>query len=166
MLDYLEEQYWQITETFRHSPPQPITVQLFPEREFRSVTLAPDWAGGVYDGKIRVPLGGLTRLTPDARRVLVHELTHAVVHSKSRGGAPRWLHEGLAQMAEGRTLLRRDARALSSRLEATPESRWAAIEIRPFLAASDNPKHPQRRGITLPQLPMSFDHAGCWRDRL
>ncbi|HXV75208.1 MAG TPA: hypothetical protein VD788_02745 [Candidatus Polarisedimenticolaceae bacterium] len=136
MIDYLETQYWVITESLRHAPPRPITVQLFPLQQFREVTRAPDWAGGLYDGKIRVPLGGLTRLTPDAQRVLVHELTHAVVHSKSRGNAPRWLHEGLAQRSEGRTLLRADRQAIAAELRAFPPERWATLEFSYPLALS------------------------------
>jgi len=127
VLDYLEEQYWVITQRLRHSPAQPITVQLLPTRDFRDVTQAPEWVGGLYDGKIRVPLGGLTRLTPDAKRVLVHELTHAVIHSKSRGGAPRWLHEGLAQMAEGKQVLRSELQAIGEVLRTTRPDQWGEI---------------------------------------
>jgi tetratricopeptide (TPR) repeat protein len=129
VIEHLEEQYWIVTESFRHSPAQPITVQLFPEREFREVTRAPEWAGGLYDGKIRVPLGGLTRLNTDAKRVLTHELTHAVVHSKSRGNAPRWLQEGLAQMAEGKRPLRRDRKTIANQLEQIPSDQWGSLEF-------------------------------------
>jgi tetratricopeptide (TPR) repeat protein len=129
VIEHLEEQYWVVTESFRHSPGQPITVQLFPEREFREVTRAPDWAGGLYDGKIRVPLGGLTRLTTDAKHVLTHELTHAVVHSKSRGNAPRWLQEGLAQMAEGKRPLRRDLQSIAKQLNQLPPDQWGSLEF-------------------------------------
>lgn len=104
VMDHLEEQFWVLADRFDHEPTQPITVILHPDQEFRELTRAPEWVGGVYDGKIRVPLGGLQRLDPGARRLLVHELTHAVIHSKTRGNCPRWLHEGLAQMAEGRRL--------------------------------------------------------------
>ena len=127
MIDYLEDQFWFVTETYRHTPAQPITVQLFPLKEFREVTRAPDWAGGLYDGKIRLPLGGLSRLTTDAKRVLLHELTHAVVHSKSRGTAPRWLQEGLAQTAEGRILSRADRQSIVRQLERVDDDRWSTI---------------------------------------
>jgi len=36
-------------------------------------------------------------------RILVHEYAHATVHDLTRGRAPRWLHEGLAQALEGTT---------------------------------------------------------------
>lgn len=104
VMDHLETQYWELADRFRHAPPQAIPVQLLPTKAFRDVTQTPEWVGGLYDGKIRVPLGGLRRLDPRARSVLVHELTHAVVHSKTRGRCPRWLHEGLAQVAEGKAL--------------------------------------------------------------
>src|SRR5204862_3294319 len=61
----------------------------------------PDVAG-LYDGKVRVPIGGLRRLDPEARGVLRHEAAHAFITGKSRGAAPRWLQEGLAQWAEGK----------------------------------------------------------------
>ena len=123
MLDYLEEQYWVVTDTLRYNPAQPISVQLLTREQFRDVTQAPEWAGGIYDGKIRLPLGGLSRLTPDAKRVLVHELTHAVIHGKSRGAAPRFMHEGLAQMAEGKKVLRSELRAIVDELQSVSPER-------------------------------------------
>ena len=126
MTELLEELYWSLAETFELAPLQPITVVLYPQQEFRDVTQLPEWVGGVYDGKVRVPLGGLRRLDPVARRLLTHELTHAFVHAKTRGQAPRWLHEGLAQRLEGRRLSVVDRQGMLQRLHETAPAEWEA----------------------------------------
>lgn len=126
VMDYLEDTYWKFSTTFRHAPLQPITVLLYPSQEFRDVTQAPEWVGGLYDGKIRVPMGGLKRLNGQAEALLSHELAHAFIHSKTRGAAPRWLHEGLAQIFEGRYLSRADQQQVAGMLaEGSPES-WVS----------------------------------------
>jgi tetratricopeptide (TPR) repeat protein len=122
--EYLERQYWVLAERFRYSPSQPITVLLYPTREFRDVTQSPEWVGGIYDGKIRVPLGGLRRLNPTAEAVLNHELTHAVIHAKTHGRCPRWLHEGLAQISEDRYLGRADQETIVKSLAGQDPSKW------------------------------------------
>jgi len=126
VVDWLEDRYSALARRFRHYPEQPITVLLYPEREFRDVTRAPEWVGGLYDGKIRVPLGGLRRVDAGARAVLVHELTHAFVHDMTRGNAPRWLHEGLAQVIEERPLTRAERVEVAERVARTGPTRWDA----------------------------------------
>jgi tetratricopeptide (TPR) repeat protein len=124
MTDFLEDRFTELTQLYRHAPSQPITVLLYPQQEFHDVTQVGSEVAGLYDGKIRVPLGGLTQLTPSACRVLTHELTHAIVQSKSRGNCPRWLHEGLAQIAESRTVRRADTVKLAKSVRADNPATW------------------------------------------
>lgn len=124
MTDFLEDRFRDLTGTYRHAPSQPITVLLYPKQAFRDVTQAGNEVAGLFDGKIRVPLGGLKRLEPDAERVLSHELTHAIVQSKTRGNCPRWLHEGLAQMSEPRALRRSDIAMLARSVRPNDPATW------------------------------------------
>jgi len=103
ILQYLEDEFSAMVTRFDFYPRQPISIIVYPQRQFHEATLAEENVGGLFDGKIRVPIAGLKRLDPTSRAVLIHELTHAFVSGKSRGTAPRWLHEGLAQHVEGRS---------------------------------------------------------------
>jgi tetratricopeptide (TPR) repeat protein len=127
--DFLEDKYRELADVFRHAPSQPITVLLYPNQQFRDVTQAPDQVVGLYDGKIRVPLGGLHRLGESAQRVLAHELTHAFVYSLTRGNCPRWLHEGIAQRMEGRTLTRTAGAQVKALLQAGDPAQWTSQPI-------------------------------------
>lgn len=114
ILQYLEQEFSGMVTRFDFYPRQPITVIVYPQRQFHEATLAEGNVGGLFDGKIRVPIAGLKRLDPRARAVLVHELAHAFISGKSRGAAPRWLHEGLAQQVEGRTTAAAVGRTLAA----------------------------------------------------
>jgi len=78
-------------------PNQPISVVLYTSEQFRDITRAPIWAGGAYDGTVRVPMRGALANPQELDRVLAHEYTHALVHSLAPRNVPAWLHEGLAQ---------------------------------------------------------------------
>lgn len=82
---------------------EPVIVILYDRRQFDRVARVHPWVSGLFDGKIRLPLGGTLPSRRELERLLVHEYAHAAVHHRSRGRAPRWLHEGLAQALEGRT---------------------------------------------------------------
>jgi hypothetical protein len=99
---YLEEQWPIVALKFDYSPREPIAVVVYTDREFRQATMTDTDVAGLFDGKVRIPAGGLRHLDGWSRTVLRHELAHAFIAGKSGGGAPRWLHEGLAQVIEGR----------------------------------------------------------------
>jgi len=84
-------------------PSETIVVILYPNQAFRDITRTPSWVGAMNDGKIRVPVSGLTQMTPDLARVLKHELTHSFVRQITLGHCPIWFNEGLAQLEEGAT---------------------------------------------------------------
>ena len=81
-------------------PPDRIVVVLYDRQQFGSVTRVHGWVTGLFDGKIRLPAGPLPPRR-ELERLVVHEYAHAAIHYASRGQAPRWLHEGLAQSLEG-----------------------------------------------------------------
>jgi len=118
ILDYLEGQFRILETRFDHYPLQPIIVILYPHRQFYEATQADANVAGLYDGKIRVPIGGLQQINAEARHVLLHELAHAFIAGKSRGTAPRWLHEGLAQQVEGKTTPAATGTALAKAFQA------------------------------------------------
>jgi tetratricopeptide (TPR) repeat protein len=70
---------------------------------YRQTTGGPDWSGGQYDGKIRVPLvTGSRGIDSKLRRVFAHEIVHACM--ANLGSWPAWLHEGFAQKLSGDAL--------------------------------------------------------------
>lgn len=115
LLALLESQYQDLARDFDVTPTEPITVILYTNEAFRDVTKAPTWSAGVYDGKVRLPLDGLGGVTDALREVTKHELTHSFVHTRSRGRAPAWLQEGLAQYEQGRRIGYGNARLLLDR---------------------------------------------------
>lgn len=83
------------------APRERVTVILYDTVQFQAVARVHGWVTGLFDGKIRLPVGGALPPRRELERILVHEYAHAAIHDLARGRAPRWLHEGLAQALEG-----------------------------------------------------------------
>ncbi|MCL4522546.1 MAG: peptidase MA family metallohydrolase [Acidobacteria bacterium] len=101
VLKRLEDHFAVIESELSFSPSDSIGVILYTAQAFRNVSRAPGWAGALNDGRIRVPVQGLTSMTPELSATLKHELTHSFVFQKTRGQCPVWLNEGVAQYLEG-----------------------------------------------------------------
>ncbi|MDH4100490.1 MAG: peptidase MA family metallohydrolase [Nitrospirota bacterium] len=100
VLSILEEAYGRLGRELSHFPSEDIVVILYSNQQFRDVTLSPGWAGGVFDGKIRIPIGNIDLNDLRLERVVRHEFTHALVHSIA-ASIPTWFNEGLARYFEG-----------------------------------------------------------------
>lgn len=100
VLDILDTAYNRVGSDFEHYPDARIPVILYTRQEFRATADGPEWSGGVYDGKIRLPIRGLREITPQVRAILFHEYTHVVIRELTKGNCPTWLNEGLAMLEE------------------------------------------------------------------
>ena len=100
----LESEYDDLVRQLGVAPRASIPVILYTEQAFFDVTQAPSWSGAVNDGKLRIPISGLSSMTSDLARVLKHELAHSFVNQASGGRCPTWLNEGIAQAVEGKSL--------------------------------------------------------------
>jgi tetratricopeptide (TPR) repeat protein len=100
----LESEYDDLVRQLGIAPRNSILVVLYTEQGFFDVTQAPSWSGAVFDGKLRIPINGLTSVTPELARVLKHELTHSFISQLASGRCPQWLNEGIAQAMEPKQL--------------------------------------------------------------
>lgn len=106
VVESLERAYWRVGRALDTLLNEPVPVVLYTREQFRDITRSPSWAGGLYDGRIRVPVSGLgdralaARELAELDRVLAHEFTHALTQSLGGRRVPTWLDEGLATALE------------------------------------------------------------------
>lgn len=105
VIDTLEEAYFEYYELFGVDPVREnerrLRVALYTPEEFREVTGLGHWAGGAFDGTVKVPVEDFDRDERRWRETLRHELLHAFVREVGGRDVPGWLNEGLAQHLEG-----------------------------------------------------------------
>jgi hypothetical protein len=104
ILTVLESDYDDLARDLGTPPRDNILVTLYTEQAFFDVTRAPSWSGAINDGKLRIPISGLNSMTSELARVLKHELAHSFINQISAGRCPPWLHEGIAQLLEPKSL--------------------------------------------------------------
>ncbi len=98
----LRDTYRKVGQQLDYFPEHTITVILYPEADFEKVKSLSHPVGGLYDGKIRLPLKPGRMTGGRLERILWHEYTHALVHDLGKGRCPLWLNEGIAQVQEAR----------------------------------------------------------------
>jgi tetratricopeptide (TPR) repeat protein len=99
VLTMLEEIYLRVGQELNLYPKRQIPVILLTNQAFFDITGSPQWAGGVYEGHIKVPVDNYDLKL--LRIVLAHEYVHAVMFDRLSFRCPWWLNEGLAQYLSG-----------------------------------------------------------------
>ena len=108
----LDEAFNTLHDRLGEYPREEIPVVLYSQVTFRDVTLAPDWSGGLFDGRvIRIPVGGLSSVEEAAGLlgILNHEMTHAFLYRMASKGCRSGSARGWRPRSRGGTR-RRSAR--------------------------------------------------------
>lgn len=103
ILATLERQFGDLERDLGYSPRETISVLLYTDQQFFDVTKAPAWVSAINDGKLRMPINGITEVDTQFSRILKHELAHSFVNQLTKGRCPTWLNEGVAQLMEPRS---------------------------------------------------------------
>ncbi|MCA1900853.1 MAG: tetratricopeptide repeat protein [Candidatus Hydrogenedens sp.] len=101
VLSVLERAYLEIGRKLGGVFPQgPIQVILYDVEQFNAVVQLGQTVGGVYDGKIRIPvINNKGNILPDdeIKRRIYHEYVHVVMYELLKDKVPWWVNEGLAE---------------------------------------------------------------------
>ncbi len=127
LVSTLESHYNDLVRDLGVAPRGSIAVILYTDQAFFDVTQSPSWAGAVNDGKLRIPVNGMSSVTPELSRVLKHELAHSFINQLSGGRCPQWLNEGIAQAMEPKSLSSH-GRRLAELFKAQQEIPFNALE--------------------------------------
>ncbi|MCA8925553.1 MAG: tetratricopeptide repeat protein, partial [Planctomycetes bacterium] len=145
----LEDAYERVGQLLGRYPNRQVPVVVYPAADgLTEASGAHRWIGGLYDGRIRVTADALSA-PGEARRLLAHEYTHALLHSVGGSKVPAWLQEGLAQLAEGSSLPappRRGQAPTLAQLSQSFAQAGAAEAARRYAAAAHFVRHLSARG--------------------
>jgi len=145
ILATLEDAYVEVGSDLAYYPDVRVPVLLYSHRDYADVTQSPDWAGAVYDGKIRLPMAGMRGMTKRFSAILYHEYMHVLVHFMTGNNVPYWLNEGLAELS-GRRIDSAPLTDLTAASETGQLLEWRDLE-KPF---SDIPED---------QVPLAYEQS-------
>lgn len=116
MLQVLDEEYTRIAFQLGCRAAEKVTAIAQSRQAYMAGTQAVEWSGGMFDGRIHVPVSDSRVVSAQTRKVFAHELTHACLHEL--GSWPSWLQEGLAQVVSGDRLPAVERAALEQMIRA------------------------------------------------
>lgn len=90
-----------VATDFQFNQQQKIPVVVYTLDQYQqTLTDAPEWSEGAYDGKLRIIIPKNNINPKQINTTIVHEYTHAVIGNLTNNLCPRWLNEGLAKYEE------------------------------------------------------------------
>jgi tetratricopeptide (TPR) repeat protein len=106
--DILERAYESLGQDLGVYPKERVQVGIYVTKTFAEIGgIPPEFAEhvlGFYDyQKLRLRLSASQAGSLALERLSRHEYAHLLIHQATKGRAPRWLHEGLAQVVEPRS---------------------------------------------------------------
>jgi hypothetical protein len=102
MLGVLDDEFTRISAELGCTAQERVIAVAQSADAYRQSTNVPEWSGGLFDGRIKVPVFDKRGFTPDLRETLAHEMSHACLGLL--GNWPLWLNEGIAQKVSGATI--------------------------------------------------------------
>ncbi|MGH7357190.1 MAG: tetratricopeptide repeat protein, partial [Candidatus Rokuibacteriota bacterium] len=108
VVDILERAYDSLGRDLGVHPKERVQVGIYVTKTFAEIGgIPPEFAEhvlGFYDyQKLRLRLSASQAGSLSLERLSRHEYAHLLIHQATKGRAPRWLHEGLAQVLEPRS---------------------------------------------------------------
>lgn len=108
VVDVLERAYESLGRDLGVYPKERVQVGIYVTKTFAEIGgIPPEFAEhvlGFYDyQKLRLRLSASQAGSLGLERLVRHEYAHLLIHQATNGRAPRWLHEGLAQVVEPRS---------------------------------------------------------------
>ncbi|MFC1745866.1 tetratricopeptide repeat protein, partial [Candidatus Riflebacteria bacterium] len=100
ILALCEKSLYDISSILGVISPEKINVVFYSNAQFRKLQNGFEYAAGMYDGKIRIPLPEAKKLPENLEVILRHELTHLMISLLCGKRCPVWLNEGIAQVLE------------------------------------------------------------------
>lgn len=100
LMGILNDAYESIGKDLGIYPARTVNVKLYDAKDFATISKLPEWAIGIFDGKMRLKVDEVQNAPSQVRDLLFHEYTHAVVAMNVKQKVPAWFHEGLAQLME------------------------------------------------------------------
>jgi tetratricopeptide (TPR) repeat protein len=108
VVDVLEQAYESLGRELGVYPKERVQVGIYVTKTFAEIGGIPqefaEHVLGFYDyQKLRLRLSASQAGSIGLERLARHEYAHLLIHQATKGRAPRWLHEGLAQVVEPRS---------------------------------------------------------------